>query len=89
MITYLIAAMLLLVISNKYYKLTIDWGRLITALLIGMVAFWLCNIMDISFAHNIIGKAVITVALLLVIWLLWLEKEEKNKVVAYVKNFKK
>lgn len=89
MMTYLIAAMLLLVISNQYYKLTIEWGRLITALIIGMAAFVLCNIMDISFVHNILGKFVISVSLLLVIWLLWLEREEKNKVVAYVKHFKK
>lgn len=89
MLTYLIAAMMLFFISNKYYKLSMEWGRLISALLIGMAAFLLCNIMNISLAHSIIGKVVITITLLLVIWLLWLEREEKNKVVAYIKHFKK
>lgn len=88
MLTYLIAAMMLFVISNKYYKFTMEWGRLITALLIGMVAFVLCNILNVSFAHDFIGKGVITVALLLVIWLLWLQKEEKNRIKTYVKHFK-
>lgn len=89
MLTYLIAAMMLFFISNKYYKLSMEWGRLISALLIGMAAFLLCNIMNISLAHSIIGKVVITITLLLVIWLLWLEREEKNKVVAYIKHFMK
>ena len=89
MITYFVAAMLLYVISNKYYRLPMEWGRLVTAVVIGVVSFAAFNVMDISILHSVGGKIAITLTLLVIVWLLWLEREEKNKIVAYVKHFKK
>ena len=89
MLTYFVAAMMLFFISNKFYKLPIEWGKIANAVLLGMAAYVLFNVLDLHVLHSVIGKVMITITLLLVMWVFLLQKDEKNKVVAYVKRFKK
>ena len=81
--------MLLLVISNRYYKLTMEWARLIVAILLCMVVFAVCNVMSIGISHQLWGKFVITLVALAVIWMFWVDREEKNHIVAYLKHYKR
>lgn len=89
MITFLFAAILLLVISNRYYKLSMEWGKLGSVVLLCLAVFTLLNIVDITFAHSIIGRIVITLFVLVVIWGFMIDKGEKDHVVAYIKNIRK
>lgn len=89
MVTFLAAAILLLVISNRYYKLTMEWGRLGFTVLLCLLIFVLLNIIDIQLAHNILGKIILTIIALSTIWIFMIEKNEKSHVVAYLKSVRK
>ena len=89
MITFLVAAILLLVISNKYYKLTMEWIRLSCTAALCLIVFVLLNIIDIGFGHRIIGKVSFTIIVFVVTWLFMVNKDERRHVVAYIKHFKK
>ena len=86
MITFIVAALLLLIISNKYYKLTMEWGRLGFTVFLCLLIFVLLNIIDIQLAHNILGKIILTIVALSTIWIFMIDKNEKSHVVAYLKS---
>lgn len=89
MLTYFVAAILLLVISNRFYKLTVEWDRLFFAISLCLSVFVLCNVMSIGITHTIMGKCLITLVLLAVVWLLWLNPGEKQHAIAYIKRLKR
>jgi len=86
MITFIVAALLLLIISNKYYKLTMEWGRLGFTVFLCLLIFVLLNIIDIQLVHNILGKIILTIVAFSTIWIFMIDKNEKSHVVAYLKS---
>lgn len=89
MITFLVAAIFLLIISNRFYKLSMEWSKLASIVLLCLFGFTLMNIYNITFVHNITGKIITTLVLFLVMWFFMVDKSEKNHIVAYIKNVRK
>ena len=86
MFTYFVAALMLFVISNKYYKLPLEWGRLSSNMVLCITEFILLNLVNISVAHNFLGKLFISIFTLLFMWLLLVDKDEKKHIYAYIKK---
>lgn len=86
MFTYFIAALILLVISNRYYKLSLEWGRLSSIMLFCIIEFILLCLVNITVAHYFLGKLFISTFTLLFMWLLLVDKDEKKYIYAYIKK---
>lgn len=89
MFTYFVAAIMLYVISNKYYKLSMEWVKLAFMVLVTFACFFVLNIEDIAFGHVIGGKIVITIVLLVMTWFFLIDRNERERAIAYVKRLKK
>ena len=86
MFTYLVAALILLFISNKYYRLPLEWGRLSSIVLLCIAEFILLNLVNITVAHGFLGKLFISIFTLLFMWLLWVDKDEKKYIYACIRK---
>lgn len=89
MFTYFVSAMMLYTISNKYYKLPMEWIKLASAVMLILACFFMLNIEDITFAHSFVGKIVISIVLFALTWFFLTDKNEKERAIAYVRRFKK
>ena len=89
MFTYFVAAMMLYAISNKYYKLSMEWGKLIFVVLLILACFFVLNIENVAFGHSIVGKIMITIVLLTLTCFFLTDRNEKERAIAYVKRIKK
>jgi len=89
MFTYFVAAMMLYAISNKYYKLPMEWIKLASAVMLILACFFMLNIENITFGHSFVGKIVISIVLFALTWFFLTDKNEKERAIAYVKRFKK
>lgn len=89
MFTYFVVAMMLYVISNRYYKLSMEWIKLVIAVLLILACFFVLNIEDVALGHNFVGKLLITIVLLALTWFFLIDRNEKERAIAYVKKFKK
>ena len=66
-----------------------EWGRLSCAVLLCIIVFILLNIIDLGFAHGVLGKISIMFVLFGFTWLFMVDKGEKAHVIAYIKDFVK
>lgn len=89
MVTFLVAAILILVISNRYYVIKMEWARLIESLLLCLISYVFFNIVDVSIVHTLWGKLFITIVSLAIIWLFLTNKVEKERVISYARNIRK
>lgn len=89
MFTYFVAAMMLYAISNKYYKLPMEWIKLAIAVMLILACFFMLNIENIALGHSCFGKIVISILLFALTWFFLIDRNEKDRAIAYVKRFKK
>lgn len=89
MFTYFVAAMMLYAISNKYYKLPMEWIKLAIAVMLILACFFMLNIENIALGHSYFGKIVISIVLFALTWFFLTDKNEKERAIAYVKRLKK
>lgn len=89
MFTYFVAAIMLYIISNKHYKLPMEWIKLAIAVMLILACFFMLNIENIALGHSCFGKIVISIVLFALTWFFLTDKNEKERAIAYVKRFKK
>lgn len=82
--TFFISSIMLLVISNKYHKLYMDWKRLIGVLALCIMAIFVFNYIGQIFVNSIVFKLFSSTVVLFIIYWLFLDDKEKAHVMSYV-----
>ncbi len=86
LVTYVLTALMLLSISNRYYSLPLAWGRMIGAFVMSISIYLLYFISDIELTHNLIFKISITLMVAAFTWFALLTTSERNHAMAYIHN---
>lgn len=89
LITYILTDILLLSISNHYYTLPIEWGKMLCAFAITVGVYLLYFMSGIEVIHNVFLKSFVTLAVGLFSWFVLFNSSERKHAKSIVKRFVK
>lgn len=87
--TYILTAALLLLVSNRYYTLPIEWGKMLGAISMTIGVYYLYFITDIEMTHNILFKFSITLLVAVFSWYVLFSQGERAYAKAFLNKFSK
>lgn len=77
LLTYLLTTALLYFVSSRYYKLDIEWGRVIGPMLFTMFFYFILNFTTFLQSFGLIKKIIIIFLLIITFVKFWLKNDEK------------
>tara|TARA_B100001059_G_scaffold41029_1_gene32992 strand:- start:1432 stop:2886 length:1455 start_codon:yes stop_codon:yes gene_type:complete len=86
-ISYLFSSTLIYIISNRYYKLKLEWKKLIILILLLITIYSIINF--IKFEIDFLSKVLIYIILSFFIYKFWLNGSERNFLKTQLNNFNK
>lgn len=84
--TYILTDILLLAISNRYYHLTLAFGKMFGVFLLTICVYFLYFILDLELTHSILFNTFVTIAIMFFSWYVLLTTGERKHVIAYLKK---
>lgn len=87
--TYILTAALLLLVSNRYYTLPIEWGKMLGAISMTIGVYYLYFITDIEMTHNILFKFTITLLVTVFSWYVLFSQGERAHAKTFLNKFSK
>jgi O-antigen/teichoic acid export membrane protein len=86
-ITYLFSSTLIYIISNRYYKLKLEWKKLIILILLLITIYSIINFL--KFEIDFPSKVLIYIILSFFVYKFWLNGSERNFLKTQLNNFNK
>lgn len=87
--TYVLTATLLLIISNRYYELSIEWEKMIASFAMVVGVYVLFFLIDKDFSHNLWMKILVTILVATFSWYILLSKGERAYAKTYIQKFRR
>ena len=76
--TYIVSALLLFICSNKYYKIPLEWHRIIGMYILWMIIYVMFFVLNQSIFHTWLMKIIVSLIVFIMTWTVLLSKEERN-----------
>lgn len=81
LLTYLLTTSLIYVVSNRYYKISFEWKRIVAPLLVVFFGYFLVHNTSVFNENGGTKKILFSILTLILIFKYWLKIEEKEKMV--------
>jgi O-antigen/teichoic acid export membrane protein len=87
LITYICTTTFIFIASNKFYKIKLEWNRILILFLVISVLYFIANYSETFLILGVFGKSIIIFIFILIIYRFWLSNQERKYIKLVFKQY--